>query len=61
MTLQSGTFVQLTGKPGATYPVVNIDDFSDICWVRRWPLDRHRSPSFSVPQQQITAAELASR
>lgn len=61
MTLQSGTFVQLTGKPDGTYQVVSVDDSSESCWVRRWPLDRNGSPPFSVPLQQITSAELASR
>jgi hypothetical protein len=61
MTLESGTFVQLAGKPDGTYQVVSVDDSSESAWVRRWPLGRDGSPPFSVPMQQITAVELASR
>ena len=60
MDLQPGTFVRLEGRPGDTYQVVSVDDYSDSCWVRRWPLPRQGSPVFSVPLHELTET-LASR
>lgn len=37
MTLESGSFVQVSGKSDGTYQVVSLDDASESCWVRRWP------------------------
>ncbi len=53
MTIQPGTLISLCQKPGATYQVVNLDDCSDCVWVRRWPLDIHRSPTFAVQSAEI--------
>ena len=53
MTIRSGDLISLSQKPGATYQVVNLDDSSDCVWVRRWPLDTHRSPTFAVQSSQI--------
>ncbi len=56
MTLEPGTFVRLTSRPEDTYQLVNIDDESDRCWVRRWPLSRHGSPPFAVALHQVHLA-----
>ncbi|MCP9848629.1 hypothetical protein [Cyanobium sp. Morenito 9A2] len=61
MTLTSGSFVQLTNKPDGTYQVVSLDDASDSCWVRRWPLARNGSPPFSVPLQHVIPSVAALR
>lgn len=55
MTLQPGDFVRLA-RPDqdATYQLLNIDDGSGSCWVRRWPLSRHGSPAFAVPIHHLT-------
>ncbi len=53
MTIQPGNLISLNQKPGATYQVVNLDDCSDCVWVRRWPLDTHRSPTFAVQSAEI--------
>jgi hypothetical protein len=54
MDLQPGTFVRLESRDGDTYQVVSVDDYSDSCWVRRWPLPRQGSPVFSVPLNELT-------
>jgi hypothetical protein len=54
MDLQPGTFVRLEGRPSDTYQIVSIDDYSDSCWVRRWPLPRQGSPVFSVSLHELT-------
>ena len=33
MSLEPGTLVRLADRPGRTYQVVNLDDFSDCIWV----------------------------
>jgi hypothetical protein len=53
MNIHPGSFVQLASRHDGTYQVVNIDDHSGSCWVRRWPLSRHGSPPFSVPLHQV--------
>jgi hypothetical protein len=54
MTLQPGDFVRLPAKgQDSTYQLLNIDDNSGSCWVRRWPLTRHGSPAFAVPMHQL--------
>lgn len=53
MTIQPGNLISLSQKPGITYQVVNLDDCSDCVWVRRWPLDTHRSPTFAVQRAEI--------
>jgi hypothetical protein len=40
--------VALGSRQGGTYQVISIDEETDSCWVRRWPLTRHGSPAFSV-------------
>jgi hypothetical protein len=52
-TLQPGSFVQLSSRHGATFQVISIDDETDSCWVRRWPLTRHGSPAFSVGLRDV--------
>ncbi|WP_216900924.1 hypothetical protein [Synechococcus sp. CCY 9618] len=52
-TLHPGSFVQLACRQGASYQVISIDDETDSCWVRRWPLTRHGSPAFSVSQRDV--------
>ncbi len=56
MTFKPGDLISLSQKPATTYQVVNIDDCSDCVWVRRWPLDAHRSPTFAVQSAQIQPA-----
>jgi hypothetical protein len=48
MTLQPGTLVSLVDRPGRTYQVVNLDEFSDCVWVRGWPLSSRHKPTFAV-------------
>jgi hypothetical protein len=45
--------VQLADRPGRTYQVVNLDEFSDCVWVRSWPLSSLRQPTFSVSTTQV--------
>jgi hypothetical protein len=33
--------------------VVNVDDFSDCVWLRRFPLSQGRLPTFAVPANQV--------
>ena len=60
MTIEPGALVCLRGTPDATYQVVNVDAFSDHVWVRRWPLRSDRSPTFSVPSEQVEPQLLSS-
>ncbi|MFZ0408713.1 MAG: hypothetical protein WAM11_11480 [Cyanobium sp.] len=53
MNIKPGDLISLSQKSGATYQVVNLDDCSDCVWVRRWPLDAHRSPTFAVQSAEI--------
>ena len=53
MTFQPGDLISINQKPGATYQVVNFDDFSDCVWVRRWPLDARSSATFAVHGNEI--------
>jgi hypothetical protein len=41
--------------------VVNVDDFSDCVWLRRFPLRERRLPTLSVPADQVRpiASELS--
>ncbi len=58
MKIQSGDLINLSQNPGATYQVVNIDEFSDCAWVRRWPVAPRRSPIFAVPSGEIQSKDL---
>lgn len=53
--LQPGAVVRLADRPEGTYQIVNLDDDHDRCWVRRWPLVQHRSPTFVVAVHQVSA------
>lgn len=53
-SLNQGAVVQLSDSPDGTYQVVNIDERSARCWVRSWPLRRHRTPTFVVALQQVS-------
>ncbi|MDM7951848.1 MAG: hypothetical protein QUV07_01315 [Cyanobium sp. CZS 25K] len=53
--LHPGGFVQLSTRQDATYQVISIDEETDSCWVRRWPLTRHGSPAFSVALRELRA------
>jgi hypothetical protein len=53
MSLQPGAMVSLRSRPDSTYQVVNVDPFSDNIWLRRWPLRRERSHTFSVPSSDV--------
>ena len=61
MQLQPGLLVSYSASPYATYQVVNVDDFSDCVWLRRFPLRERRLPTFSVPADQVRpiASELS--
>jgi hypothetical protein len=41
--------------------VVNVDDFSDCVWLRRFPVSKGRLPTFGVPAYQVRsiASELS--
>jgi hypothetical protein len=41
--------------------VISIDDETDSCWVRRWPLTRHGSPAFSVGLQEVQPLQAQTR
>ncbi|MFM8278302.1 MAG: hypothetical protein ACKN89_15195 [Cyanobium sp.] len=53
MHLQPGVLVTYSASPDATYQVVNVDDFSDCVWLRRFPLSQGRLPTFGVPADQV--------
>jgi hypothetical protein len=61
MHLHPGVLVSYSDSPDATYQVVNVDDFSDCVWLRRFPLRERRLPTFSVPADQVRpiASELS--
>jgi hypothetical protein len=53
MHLQPGVLVSYSASPDATYQVVNVDEFSDCVWLRRFPLSQARLPTFGVPADQV--------
>ena len=53
MQLQTGVLVSYCASPDATYQVINVDDFSDCVWLRRFPLREQRLPTFGVPRHQV--------
>jgi hypothetical protein len=57
MSLQPGAMVSLRSHPDSTYQVVNVDPFSDNIWLRRWPLAKQRSHTFSVPSADVERAQ----
>lgn len=57
LSLQPGAVVQLADRPEGTYQIVSVDDDHDRCWVRRWPLAQHRSPTFVVALGQVSDAK----
>jgi hypothetical protein len=56
-----GSFVQLSSRQGGTYQVISIDEETDSCWVRRWPLTRHGSPAFSVSLPDLSPLQMTGR
>jgi hypothetical protein len=56
-----GGFVQLNSHQGGTYQVISLDEETDSCWVRRWPLTRHGSPAFSVALTDLRALQTTGR
>ncbi len=54
MNISPGSLVALADRSRATYQVVNVDDFADCVWVRRWPLDDRRSSTFGVPIEEVS-------
>ncbi|KEF41288.1 MAG: hypothetical protein ER33_12275 [Cyanobium sp. CACIAM 14] len=58
-SLHPGSFVRLANRLGATYQVISIDDETDSCWVRRWPLTRQGSPAFSVSLGDVSVLQSA--
>lgn len=59
MNLQQGQVVRLASSPEHTYQVLNIDQDSDLCWIRRWPLSRQGSPPFAAARSQLKSIDLA--
>ena len=59
--LHPGGFVQLNSSQESTYQVISIDDETDSCWVRRWPLTRHGSPAFSVALSDLRPLQTSGR
>ncbi|MEB3322119.1 MAG: hypothetical protein VKI81_04780 [Synechococcaceae cyanobacterium] len=53
MTVSTGSLVALADRSHGAYQVVNVDEFSDCVWVRRWPLEERRSPTFGVPIEHV--------
>lgn len=53
VTISPGSLVALASRPSASYEVVNVDDFSDCVWVRRWPVDERHASTFGVPIEQV--------
>jgi hypothetical protein len=53
MHLHPGVLVSYCASPNATYQVVNVDDFSDCVWLRRFPLHQQRWSTFGVPAHQV--------
>jgi hypothetical protein len=53
--IHPGAFVHLSSRQGGTYQVISIDDETDSCWVRRWPLTRVGSPAFAVSLREASA------
>lgn len=56
-----GGFVQLNSRQGVTYQVISIDEDTDSCWVRRWPLTRRGSPAFSVALTDLCPLQATGR
>jgi hypothetical protein len=54
MNVSIGSLVSLADRAHATYQVLNVDEFSDCIWVRRWPLQEPRSQAFGVPLDQVS-------
>jgi hypothetical protein len=54
MTLHQGDCITLTSDEHL-YQVIGVDDRSNRCWVRRWPLARHGSPVFEISLQQVAS------
>ncbi len=54
MTISPGSLVTLADRSHTAYQVVNVDDFSDCVWVRRWPLEDRHSATFGVPIEQVS-------
>jgi hypothetical protein len=49
MTISPGSLVSVVDRPSTPYEVVNVDDFAECVWVRRWPLADRRAAAFVVP------------
>lgn len=54
MNFSVGSLVSLADRTHATYQVLNVDEFSDCIWVRRWPLEERRSQAFGLPTDQVS-------
>ena len=53
MTIKQGQIVRLTSQPDHAYQLLSLDEASDRCWVRRWPLSRQGSPAFDVSLDHV--------
>jgi len=60
-SLHPGGFIHLACRQGGTYQVISIDEATDSCWVRRWPLTRQGSPAFSVALSQVRPIQAPGR
>ena len=54
MIISPGSLVRLADRSHSAYQVVNVDEFSDCVWVRRWPLEERSSRTFGVPIEQVS-------
>jgi hypothetical protein len=52
--LHQGDCIRLASD-GLLYQVIGVDDQSDRCWLRRWPLARQGSPVFEMSLRQVQA------
>ena len=63
MNLQQGACIRLDSRavedpaPNPStlqlYQVIGVDQGSDRCWLRRWPLARQGSPVFEISLQRL--------
>jgi hypothetical protein len=40
------------------YQVIGLNERTDRCWLRRWPIARHGSPVFELSLRQLRSAGL---
>jgi len=61
MTIHQGDCIRLPADvtaPDQLYQVIAIDDRSNRCWLRRWPLARKGSPVFEISLGQVQGTRI---